>query len=79
MLSFKIDQGTGAGRYATPGAHVTTCPHCRAGLMVMGNSLPAIDSCGFESYSLACQQCGTPLAGIVDPADDTLLLSVVQD
>jgi len=79
MLSFKIDQGTGVGRYATPAAHVASCPQCRAGLMVVRDSLPAIDSCGFESYSLACQQCGTPLAGIVDPADDTLLLSVVQD
>lgn len=78
MLSFKIDPGTAAGHSTTPGAHVTTCPHCRAGLMVMRSSLPPIDSCGFESYSLVCERCGTRLAGIVDPADDALLLTIVE-
>jgi hypothetical protein len=36
---------------------------------------PQIDACGFESYRLECKECGLPLAGIVDPFDDTLLLS----
>jgi hypothetical protein len=36
---------------------------------------PRIDACGFESYTLECVQCGGSLAGIVDPFDDTLLLS----
>jgi len=36
---------------------------------------PLIDSCGFESYSFACRECAAPLGGIVDPCDDTLLLS----
>jgi len=36
---------------------------------------PKIDSCGFESYSLACTACDVALAGIIDPCDETLLLS----
>jgi len=79
MLSFKIDQRNDVNQCAMPGAHVASCPHCQAGLMVMRENHPAIDSCGFESYRLTCDQCGTQLAGIVDPADDALLLSVVQD
>jgi hypothetical protein len=79
MLSFNIDHGTGTGHHATLRTHVTTCPRCRVGLSVTRNSLPPIDRCGFESYSLVCEHCGAGLAGIVDPADDALLLSVVQD
>ena len=79
MLSIEIDQRTDPRRHEMPGAHVASCPHCQAGLMVMRENHPAIDSCGFESYRLTCDQCGTQLAGIVDPADDALLLSVVQD
>jgi hypothetical protein len=36
---------------------------------------PQIDACGFESYRLDCPECGAALAGIIDPADDALLLS----
>lgn len=39
---------------------------------------PLIDSCGFESYSFACHECAAPLGGIVDPCDDTLLLSELE-
>ncbi|MGA3310493.1 MAG: hypothetical protein ABSD08_18065 [Xanthobacteraceae bacterium] len=38
---------------------------------------PRIDSCGFESYSLDCMECGAPLAGIIDPYDDALLLAEI--
>ena len=31
-----------------------------------------MDSCGFESYSLECEQCGAQLVGIIDPMDDQL-------
>lgn len=80
MLGFKIDHDTGgAGRCQTPDAHVIACPNCQARLAFMRSSFPPIDSCGFESYRLACEQCGTRLAGIVDPADDALLLSAAQD
>jgi hypothetical protein len=37
---------------------------------------PHIDECGFESYSLKCRACGSMLAGIIDPADDALLLTI---
>jgi hypothetical protein len=37
-----------------------------------------IDTCGFESYSLECHECGARLAGIIDPYDDELLLSELE-
>jgi len=55
------------------------CPRCEAALILWRSRMSAIDACGFESYSFACDGCGAGLAGIVDPADDALLLSVVQD
>ena len=39
--------------------------------------MPHIDECGFESYSLKCRVCGSALVGIVDPADNKILLTVV--
>ena len=32
-----------------------------------------MDECGFESYEIKCEGCGTSLRGIIDPADDKLL------
>jgi hypothetical protein len=60
---------------AASAAPVVACPACNAGLVFHRDSAPRIDACGFESYSLECGECGAPLAGIVDPCDDTLLLS----
>ncbi len=37
-----------------------------------------MDSCGFESYSLECDQCGVQLVGVIDPLDDRLLLSELE-
>jgi hypothetical protein len=37
-----------------------------------------MDSCGFESYSLECDQCGAQLVGVIDPLDDQLLLSELE-
>jgi hypothetical protein len=34
-----------------------------------------MDECGFESYRIECKECGTQLAGIVDPADEALLVT----
>jgi hypothetical protein len=45
--------------------------------MFRRSAVPPIDECGFESYRFACHACGAPLAGIIDPADDQLLLSQV--
>lgn len=43
--------------------------------MFLRGDAPHIDECGFESYSLKCKECGTPLSGIIDPADELLVLS----
>jgi len=56
-------------------AQLIACPQCGALSMFCRSRTPSVDSCGFESYSLACKACGIPLAGIVDPRDETLLLS----
>jgi hypothetical protein len=55
--------------------HVIGCPKCTARLTFYRGLAARIDACGFESYSLECEECGAPLTGIVDPFDDTLLLS----
>jgi hypothetical protein len=51
------------------------CPKCRAILNFHRSTKPKIDSGGLESYQLHCQGCGSALAGIIDPADDVLILS----
>jgi len=56
---------------------VIACPKCTARLTFCRSRTPQIDACGFESYSLECKECGVPFAGIVDPFDDTLLLSEI--
>ncbi len=58
-----------------PAAPVLACPACSTGLTFYRSSTPRIDACGFESYSFECKECRTLLTGIVDPFDDTLLLS----
>ena len=59
------------------GVQVIACPRCNAQFMFCRSRTPRIDSCGFESYSLDCMECGAPLAGIVDPYDDALLLAEI--
>ena len=54
------------------------CPKCSARLMFHRSSFPLMDSCGFESYSLECDQCGVQLVGVIDPLDDRLLLSELE-
>jgi hypothetical protein len=51
------------------------CPTCKARFTFCRSPTPFIDACGFESYALECHECGASLAGIVDPLDDTLLIS----
>jgi hypothetical protein len=51
------------------------CPTCRTPLMFSRVPHPLIDACGFESYRMQCDECRRELAGIIDPADDMLLLS----
>ena len=52
------------------------CPKCDASLKFYRSDKPHIDECGFESYSFKCRACGSMLVGIIDPADDTLLLTI---
>jgi hypothetical protein len=52
------------------------CPKCDASLSFHRSDKPHIDECGFQSYSLKCRACGSLLVGIIDPADDTLLLTI---
>jgi len=54
------------------------CPACIARAMSCGSRTPNIDACGFESYSLECDECGARLAGIIDPRDNALLLSELE-
>jgi hypothetical protein len=59
------------------GAQTVVCPLCSAQSLFWKSLRPQIDSCGFESYSLHCNECGVALVGIVDPADDVLLLTAL--
>ena len=50
-------------------------PSCGARFTFCRSENPAIDACGFESYTFACKECGASLSGIVDPLDDALLIT----
>jgi hypothetical protein len=52
------------------------CPNCDASVTFYRSNKPHIDDCGFESYGLKCRACGSMLVGIIDPADDKLLLTI---
>jgi hypothetical protein len=52
------------------------CPKCCERFIYAGPH--QIDACGFESYSFDCKVCGSSLAGILDPYDETLLLIVLE-
>jgi hypothetical protein len=52
------------------------CPECDGLLIFYRSDKPHIDQCGFESYSLKCRACGSTLVGIIDPADESLLLTI---
>jgi hypothetical protein len=52
------------------------CPKCDASIKFYRSDQPHIDESGFESYSFKCRACGSMLIGIIDPADDTLLVTV---
>ena len=54
------------------------CPNCKTLLLFRRARVPHFDEQGFESYKLVCKLCGASLAGIIDPLDGTLLLSVVE-
>jgi hypothetical protein len=51
------------------------CPKCDASLKFYRSNNSHIDE-GFESYSFKCSACGSMLGGIIDPADDMLLVTI---
>ncbi len=59
-------------------AAVIVCPKCDAQFAFCRSPTPRIDSCGFESYSLECKECGALLAGIIDPNGEKLLVSELE-
>src|SRR6516225_10544003 len=54
------------------------CPNCKTRSKFSRTTNPQIDSCGFESYSFQCKRCKSSLAGIIDPMDDELLVSLPE-
>jgi hypothetical protein len=66
---------SGERRRHLSGTQLVACPSCYAPIEFSRSDAPHIDACGFESYRLDCRQCGAALAGIIDPADDALLLT----
>jgi len=61
--------------FAANAFQLVACPHCRLYFRFYRSTSPHIDECGFESYSLECPRCDAPLHGIINPADDKLLVS----
>ncbi len=51
------------------------CPECGSSFVFCRSEHAAIDACGFESYAFACEECRASLSGIVDPLDETLLIT----
>jgi len=54
------------------------CPKCRVSLKLLRSSIAQIDNCGFESYSFQCESCKSSLAGIIDPMDEELIVSLTE-
>jgi DNA-directed RNA polymerase subunit M/transcription elongation factor TFIIS len=62
--------------WKTAKSEKVACPKCDASIKLYRSDQPHIDESGFESYSFKCRACGSTLIGIVDPADDTLLVAI---
>jgi hypothetical protein len=58
---------------------VLDCPRCKKPLVFCRGGSPKLDSCGFESHRLDCPECDGKLAAIVDPLDDALIVSLLDD
>ena len=59
-------------------ALLAKCPKCEASSTFFRTPFPHIDTCGFESYSFRCECCGSAIAGIINPLDDELLVSLLE-
>jgi len=60
-------------------AIAVTCPKCKNRWKFIRPYVPDIDSCGFESHSFRCESCASLLAGIIDPSDGGLLVSLSDE
>jgi hypothetical protein len=54
---------------------VVECPRCGAQLTAGRIRTATIDSCGFETHNIQCGKCDVRLVGMIDPVDDTLLVT----
>jgi hypothetical protein len=61
------------------GAVAVTCPKCKRSSIFARGPLPLIDRCGFELHSFRCEWCASYLAGVVDPIDDVLVISLLEE
>ena len=61
-----------------PGVDLIECPRCAIRFTFRREPVPPIDSCGFESYNLNCEQCGAELIGVIDPFDNELLIEELR-
>ena len=59
-------------------AVAVTCPKCKTCSKLFRATIPQIDSCGFESYFFQCESCKSPLAGIIEPIEETLVVSLLE-
>jgi hypothetical protein len=55
------------------------CPKCKTCSKFIGPTVPHIDSCGFEYHSFRCECCASLLAGIIDPSDGELVVSLLEE
>jgi hypothetical protein len=60
------------------GAVAATCPKCKRSSIFSRGPLPFIDRCGFELHYFRCEWCASYLAGVVDPIDDELVISLLD-
>ena len=62
----------------TDAAIAVTCPKCKTRSKFFRATIPQIDSCGFESYFFQCESCKSPLAGIIEPIEEKLVVSLLE-
>ena len=60
-------------------AIAVTCPKCKTCSKFLRPTVPHIDSCGFECHSFRCECCASLLAGIIDPSDGELVVSLLEE
>jgi hypothetical protein len=60
-------------------AIVVTCPKCKCCSIFPKSTAPLIDRCGFENHSFRCAWCASLFAGIIDPSDGELVLSLLDE